>query len=170
MVSQGGWAAQSMAQAASGMKSYSSKDLVGAWRLRSWRIHYADGRAPTVPFGDRPDGLLVYSPDGWMSATVSRAGRPPLPSDQSPRTADAERVAEAFRSYFHYAGPYRFEGDRVVHSVQLSLNPNFNGTEQVRQVHLDGAVLTLRGEDSAGGTVRRHELVWQRAGAERREP
>ena len=82
--------------------------------------------------------------------------------------ADAERVAEAFRSYFHYAGVYRVEGDAVVHSVRLSLNPNFNGTEQVRRMQLDDQVLTLRGEDHAGDTLRRHELVWQRATAQSR--
>lgn len=145
------------------MKSYSSQDLQGAWRLRSWRIRYADGRAPTAPFGEQPDGLLVYSADGWMSAAVCRGERAPLPPGQSPRAADADAVTEAFRSYFHYAGPYRVEGDRVVHSVRLSLNPGFVGTEQVRQVQLDGGLLTLSGEERVGGAVRRHELVWRRA-------
>jgi hypothetical protein len=155
--------------AAFGMTSYSSKDIEGSWRLRSWRIRYADGGAPTDPFGEQPDGLLVYSPDGWMSAAVCRRDRPLLPPDQSPRTADAEQVAGMFRSYFHYAGPFRVEGDRVVHSVRLSLNPNFVGTEQIRHMHLDGSMLTLRGEDSVDGRKRRHELVWQRAAEQRWE-
>lgn len=76
---------------------------------------------------------------------------------------DKDLIADAYRSYFHYSGPYRIEGDCLIHTVRHSLNPNFVGTEQVRQMSLDGNVLTLRGEDTVRGSTRFHELQWRRA-------
>jgi hypothetical protein len=144
------------------MTAYFQNDIEGSWRLCSWRIEYDGSRAPTAPFGDRPGGLLIYTSDGWMSATVCRADRQPFAVGASPRTQDDRRVAEAFRSYFHYAGTYRVEDDRVIHSVRYSLNPGLVGTEQIRRLRIDGGLLTLTGVDRAGNTERRHELVWQR--------
>lgn len=146
------------------MKEYSRKDIEGSWRLRSWEIRSGGGRGVTAPFGDCPEGLLVYTPDGWMSATVCRGDRAPLPADSSPRKVDEHLIAEAYRSYFHYAGPYRVEAGSVVHTVRYSLNPNFVGTEQFRKIRIDGPLLTLTGIDRAGNTERHHELVWQRCG------
>lgn len=159
--------AKARAAATFQMKEYSSKDIEGTWRLRSWQIRRNGSRTVTAPFGDRPEGLLVYSPDGWMSATVCRGDRPLFPAGSSPRSVDELLIAEAYRSYFHYAGPYRIEADSVVHTVCYSLNPNFVGTEQFRKMRIDGPLLTLTGIDRAGNAERHHELVWQRCGDER---
>jgi hypothetical protein len=137
-------------------------DMIGAWQLQSWLIHYQDKRGPGTPFGTQPSGLLLYSPDGWMSATVHRPDRQPLPTDRSPRDLDSGLVAQAYWSYFHYAGPWRIEGDKVIHSVQHSLNPAMVGTEQVRQMLLEGPILTLSGIETIRQGSRRHELVWRR--------
>jgi len=139
--------------------------LTGSWLLRAWDIYGPGTGHQAQPFGPEPMGLLVYTPDGWMSATVCRPGRTPFPPGSSPRRLDDATVADAFRSYFHYAGPYRVEADRVIHCVHYCLNPSMVGTEQVRTLALDGDRLTLRGEESVAGGVRRHELVWRRAGA-----
>jgi hypothetical protein len=136
--------------------------ITGAWQLDSWRIHYGDGREPSQPFGHSPGGLLIYSDDGWMSATVHRARREPFPPDQSPRQLDEALITQAYWSYFHYAGTWRLEGDRVIHSVRHSLNPNMAGTEQVRHMKLDGNVLSLSGVEHINGVTRRHELIWRR--------
>jgi hypothetical protein len=138
-------------------------DIIGAWQLQSWLIHYQDGREPGTPFGSHPSGLLLYSPDGWMSATVHRSKREPLATDRSPRDVSPELVAQAYWSYFHYAGPWRIEGDKVIHSVRYSLNPAMVGTEQVRQMQLAGHKLTLSGIEAIREDSRRHELVWRRA-------
>ena len=139
--------------------------LAGSWLLRSWEIHGPGTDAVAQPFGPEPSGLLVYTPDGWMSATVCRPDRMPFPAGGSPRRLDDTTVAAAFRSYFHYAGPYRIEADSVIHSVRYSLNPSMVGTEQVRSLTLDGDRLILRGEEAVSGSLRRHQLVWRRAGA-----
>ena len=49
--------------------------LVGAWQLVSWTIEYPASGRVTQPFGPEPEGLLVYSADGHMSAAIQRPGR-----------------------------------------------------------------------------------------------
>ncbi|HVR50062.1 MAG TPA: lipocalin-like domain-containing protein [Pseudorhodoferax sp.] len=150
---------------------HQDKPLLGSWQLQHWEIAYSDGRPATLPYGERPSGLIVYGTDGFMSACIARAARAPLSSESVRSAPQAERLA-AFESYFHYAGPYRLQSVdgrlQVVHRVTHALNPNFVGTEQVRNVDFDGqGVLTLSASDTLPGSqvARHHRLRWQRAGA-----
>ncbi len=137
-------------------------DLVGTWQLESWSIGYSDRDDVSSPYGEDPRGLLLYTDDGWMSASICRRERERLPEDVSFRKLPDASKAEAFSSYFHYAGPYRVEDGDVIHYVTQSLNPNFPGTEQLRHAELDGDTLVLTGKDSAGAVTRFHTLVWHR--------
>lgn len=142
--------------------------LLGAWHLVRWDIGYSDGRAPTLPFGPDASGLISYTHDGVMNACIARAARPRLSSD-SMRSAPVEERLAAFESFFQYAGTYRIRSQggqqQVVHRVTHSLNPNFVGTEQVRDMTFspDGR-LTLSASDTVPGSTvaRHHRLVWQR--------
>lgn len=132
-------------------------ELVGAWRLVTWEIGYPDGRV-AHPYGPDAVGLLCYTPDGHMSASIARAVRPSL-SNANPRRADTSERAEAFDSFFAYAGRYEVVGTDVHHHVELGLNPAFPGTTQVRRATLDGDTLSLAAEEDG----RRHTLTWRRA-------
>ena len=143
----------------------SKDELVGTWQLESWTIGYTDRDEFTYPYGEEPQGLLVYSTDGWMSASINRPGRALLPEDVSYRKLPDAVKAEAFSSYFHYAGRYRVVDGDVIHYVTQSLNPNFPGSEQLRHAELDGQTLVLSGKDQVGGATRFHSLVWHRAGS-----
>jgi len=143
----------------------SKDELIGTWQLESWTIGYADRDEFTYPYGEEPVGLLVYSNDGWMSASINRPGRALLPQDVSYRKLPDVLKAQAFSSYFHYAGRYQVVDGDVIHYVTQSLNPNFPGTEQLRHAELDGHTLVLSGKDQVGGSTRFHSLVWHRAGA-----
>jgi hypothetical protein len=140
----------------------SKDDLQGTWRLESWTIGYSDREDYTYPFGENPEGLLLYTGDGWMSASICRSGRPRLPEGVNFRKLPADLRADAFSSYFHYAGRYRVVGGDVIHSVSQSLNPNFPGSEQLRHAELDGQTLVLSGKDEVGGVTRFHSLVWHK--------
>lgn len=143
--------------------------LVGTWHLRRWEIGYDDQRPATYPFGSDASGMIIYSTDGWMSACIAKAGRARM-SSESVRTAPVEERLAAFESYFQYAGRYLLEeaasGLQVVHEVTHTLNPNFLGTRQVRQVDLcEPGVLILSASDALPGSSmrRHHRLIWQRA-------
>jgi hypothetical protein len=142
------------------------EELVGSWRLESWTTGYSDRDDFTYPFGENPQGLLIYSQDGWMSAGLNRGDRGRFSEGVSPRSVPDEALADAYRSYFHYSGRYRVIGGDVVHYVTQSLYPNFPGTEQLRHAELDGSTLVLSGKDQAGEVTRFHSLVWHRVPAE----
>ena len=143
--------------------------LLGTWHLVRWDITYGDGRAPSLPYGAQATGMIMYTTDGHMNACIARGGRRPLSSESVRSAPESERLA-AFESYFQYAGPYRIrtEGGRqqVVHTVTHALNPNFVGTQQVRNMDFteDMLQLTLSASDTVPGTgvARHHRLVWSR--------
>ncbi len=137
-------------------------DLHGTWQLESWAIGYSDREDYTYPYGEDPQGLLLYTRDGWMSASISRRERARLPEDVSIRKLPLQVRADAFSSYFHYAGRYQVVDGDVIHYVVQSLNPNFPGTEQLRHAELDGDTLVLSGKDHVGDCTRFHSLVWHR--------
>ncbi|HET6565683.1 MAG TPA: lipocalin-like domain-containing protein [Xanthomonadales bacterium] len=137
--------------------------LPGAWLLVSWQVFSEGQPEPAEPFGPNPKGLLQYTEDGWMNASICNADRPGLPGGTSPRKMPAEVLADAWRSYFNYAGRWRIEDDCVIHNVSLSLNPNMVGTEQIRRMRFTESTLTLTGIENVGQQQRRHVLLWQRA-------
>lgn len=141
----------------------SQEKFIGGWHLLSWEIRYSDSDRVSQPFGANPQGLIMYTPDGYMNAVIARADRAQFAADQSIKSLSAETLAEAYASYFQYAGRYHIEGQSVIHSVQMSLNPNFVGSEQLRGFAFEGDRLTLSGEDQVGAQMRMHRLCWQRA-------
>jgi Lipocalin-like domain len=142
--------------------------ILGTWHLVRWEIAYADGRANTYPYGDAATGMIQYTADGYMSACIARPDRPGLASASVRSAPEAERLA-AFESYFQYAGPYELRNSegraQVVHSVTHSLNPNFVGSQQIRNMDFsDDGALTLSASDFVPGTsvARHHRLIWRR--------
>lgn len=142
--------------------------ILGSWWLHGFEIAFSDGRRPVHPFGADAQGLLIYAPDGHMSAVLSRAGRPPLGATrlETAGAAPAEARSEAFNSYLSYAGTWRVDGDAVVHRVSLAQTPELVGVENRRRAELVGDALTLRYDITArSGVVRHYTLRWRRAHA-----
>lgn len=136
----------------------SQKDrLVGAWSLVSWSIEFSDARPTRYPYGEAPVGSIVYSDNGRMLAAISRSDRNSLSVGVPQQAPDTEKTA-AFDSFFSYGGRYAIEGDTVIHSVDIALNPNFVGSEQRRSMLFEGDCLTLSAHEGS----RHHKLKWQR--------
>jgi hypothetical protein len=131
--------------------------LTGTWRLERWEIVYDDGRPPECPLGEDAEGFLIYTADGYVSASLARARRPPL--DQS----DDSAKARAFDAYFGYAGRYVVRDGAIVHRIAIAPNPALTGVETLRHARLEGDRLTLSGPDFAAASPRSHRIVWRRA-------
>jgi hypothetical protein len=143
----------------------STDQLVGGWRLSSW-VAIADDGSETFPMGEAADGLLAYAADGTMVTVIGQGDRHRFAGDDVTGGSDAER-ASAFASYIAYGGRYEVRGDTVIHHVEMSLFPNWIGTDQRRQWELDpsGRDLTLTSPPLLiGGTRRIQRLRWERAG------
>lgn len=140
--------------------------LLGTWRLLDWEATGADG-VGWRPFGDLPLGYVVYTHDGRMITTISRAHRAAVGGDLL-SAPDAGRAA-AFASFLAYSGTFSLEGADVLHHVEVSLYPDWVGTTQRRHVDLsaDDSTLTLSTAPT-GDPPARHRLRWRRVTAEGR--
>lgn len=137
--------------------------LIGTWRLISYEARTGDG-AVSYPLGKNPSGFILYSEDGYMSVTMMSANRTNYASSDLRAGTPEEKLAAA-ETYLSYSGKYTFEGDRVLHHVEVSFFPNRVGTTQVRHLTLSGNTVTLRTPAMLiSGEQQTAELVWQRAG------
>ena len=141
-----------------------AEQLVGAWKLVRWEISYSDGRELSLPYGEDAEGMIMYTPDGYMSAVLHRSARGPV-STQYVREAPAPEKAALFDAVMYYGGRYRIDAEDVIHQVEHALNPDLAGTEQLRHVAFDGDSLYLTGEEKveAAGLTRFHKVHWRRA-------
>ena len=136
-------------------------DLTGTWSLLSYRLLGSRGRV-RHPYGEDPAGYLLYMPDGFMAVSIM-AGRRGLWAGTDIRRQTEREAAEATRTYLSYSGTYEVLPDRVVHSIQVSLFPNWTGTRQERFYRLTDGCLEL---STSPLDAERHEprahLVWRR--------
>lgn len=137
--------------------------LVGTWRLVSWESRDADGEV-RYPFGRAASGYLIYTADGYMSATLRGVDRPPFAAGDLLR-GTTEEQAKAAATCIAYAGPYELLEGRIVHHVEVSLFPNWAGGAQERRYELAGDRLSLSTAPLLqAGKERRAFLVWERVG------
>jgi len=140
--------------------------LIGAWRLVSSVETDIKTGAVDRPLGDKPEGLILYTPDGYMSAQLSAADRPNFESGDMYKGKPEEYVAAGL-TYLAYSGPYYVdEGNRIVeHEMSVSLFPNWRGQRQVRIVVLDELELHLSPSRPLlfNGSLKMATIIWRRA-------
>ena len=140
-------------------------NLIGAWTLQSYKACSIDGSNVIYPLGVDARGIIMYTPDGYMSAQLMRSGRAPFSEAdmQSPRL---DELAVAANGYLTYSGPYTVVGDGLIaHHIEVSLLPNWIGGTQYRAARLDGSLLELGPPEPIliNGEHRNAKLVWRRA-------
>ena len=114
--------------------------LIGSWKMRAWtRKSVATGEI-TDALGPDPIGYIAYHADGRMMATVFRRTRP-MPTESG---ISIEQNAQLFDDMLAYVASYTLEGDRVVHHVDGSWNPNWHG-DLSRPFTLEGDRLVISG-------------------------
>jgi hypothetical protein len=140
--------------------------LIGAWKLVSYRENPVDGSQPFEPLGPDPQGIIMYTPDGYMSAQLAKPDRPHFTSGDWFAGSPEDYIAEA-STYIAYTGPFHVDDDKqtLTHSMFVSLFPDWTGQTQPRRVELHGDELHLGSVSplqSAGRTVQ-SVLSWRRA-------
>jgi Lipocalin-like domain len=140
-------------------------DIVGAWELMSYTERELPDGPMTYPHGPDAVGLIMYTPDGYMSAQIMTRGRPAYDRPTAGGGTTAQTAAAA-TGYLAYSGPYSVDeatGD-IHHQVTVSLLPNWLRHTQIRHSQLRGDQLTLSAETLLphGATVR-STLLWSRA-------
>lgn len=89
------------------------QSLIGAWRLVS--CEEVDVKTGEVyrPFGDTPEGLILYTPDGCMSAQLSASGRRKFESGDMYRGKPEEYVDGGVRGRTANSVTTRDTGQRM---------------------------------------------------------
>jgi hypothetical protein len=142
------------------------QQLIGAWKLVSYQETPVDGSEPFEPLGHEPRGIIMYSPDGYMSAQPSKPDRPNFASGDW-FAGTAEDYQSEASSYIAYSGPFHVDeaARTLTHSMFVSLFPDWTGQTQPRNVTLEGDSLHLGSVSpiqSSGKTVM-SVLAWRRA-------
>ncbi len=133
--------------------------LVGTWKLVSASTTTSTGERSETPYGIDPVGLLTYTDEGRIAAMISHDGRKALFSGGG----SLEEQAEAFKTFFGYAGRYTVGGDKVTHHVEISSIENYVGRDLVRYFKLQGDRLTLVTPPTpVNGKTLIFELIWER--------
>lgn len=145
------------------------EQLVGAWKLHSYVEIPVDGSESFYPMGEQPMGIIMYTPDGYMSAQLMKPGRENFAVNDFYK-GTLEEYKAAGSTYIAYTGPFKVDEEHrtLIHSMFISLFPNWMGQTQPRVVSLDGDVLTLGTATpiSSQGKIVNSRLVWHRAGPE----
>ena len=151
-----------MEQAKEIAQTMTSNPLIGTWRLISWETRSVDGQKISYPLGKDAVGYIMYNEDGYMFVAIMRPNRVRFAAGDL-LGGSAEEKAQAANTYVSYCGRYEFNGDTVIHHVDLSLFPNWVGVEQERLVEFRGNRLSLSTRPILlGGVQRTAHLIWER--------
>jgi Lipocalin-like domain len=131
--------------------------VVGTWKLVSFVNEFQDGSEARGAYGNNPTGYVIFTQEGRVMFMVEAEGRKPPEND--------EQRAAAFRTIIAYTGTYRLEGDKLITKVDVSWNPAWVGTEQVRDYKLEDNTLKVISPWVMSpnlGKMTRATVTWQR--------
>jgi hypothetical protein len=146
------------------MSEMSLRDrLIGAWTLMSYVERDIATGIENHPWGERPLGLILYTPDGYMSAQLHRPDRSQF-ADGDPFRAAPQEYAAAGSSYVAYSGRFFVDDteESLSHEMAVSFFPNWFGQRQTRRVNMTGEYLQLT-IDRLNGAPKTATLTWRRA-------
>ena len=104
----------------------------------------ADGKLLAAPYGPEGMGLLSLNTNGRLICVLCEGGQ--------------ETVESQAREYNSYCGFYQFDGKQLITRVDACSNPQWIGSDQIRDVSFENSVMVLRpvkgsGPDSPGQRV-----------------
>jgi hypothetical protein len=123
-------AGSAVAQQAKSLKD----QLVGTWTFVVAEITAPDG-TKSLPFGETPKGILIFTPDGHF-AQIHVASDVPKIASNNRLTGTAEEYATIMRRSISVFGTYTVDEDKktVTYHVVSSSFPNWQGEAQTRSI------------------------------------
>lgn len=142
-------------------------DIIGSWLMVDRGTDDpADLEASLTRYGPEPQGLLIISAEGWMTAAISWSDRPALAGDPVWHT-DAPEIdrLRAFDTYISYGGRWTLKNNIFTTQVHFALNPGWVGGMQVRGMEIlsDGRLKLTLSRTWPDGKVVNAWVRWRRA-------
>lgn len=138
--------------------------LIGAWRLKAFQIESSNGEI-NYPFGQSAQGILLYSRCGLVSAQLMSAERPLFESGDQ-QVGTEKEIEACFKNCVSYYGTFELHEDEgyVIHHVEQSMFPNWEGTQQKRYFELkDNTLRIVTPPVSWGNEQKVAVLIWERS-------
>ncbi len=130
-----------------------AQQVQGSWILVSLYVEQ-DGKK-IEPFGSKPRGYMILTPDGRFSIILLRASLPKFASNNRVTGTAEENQAVVQGSLAHY-GSYAVANEKE-HTVNLrnegSTFPNWDGQDQKRVWTVKGDELSVTNPTASGGGV-----------------
>ena len=123
-------------------------------------VFTTDTGKTVYPYGEHLFGILIYTPDGYMSALLMDPDRKRFASNDL-KLGTEEEIKQAYEKFDAYCGTYTVDAEKgtVTHHVEGAKFPNWVGTDQVRYYELKDdrlqikATIKMAGEDWHGTVV-----------------
>ncbi|KAK3052695.1 hypothetical protein LTR09_006177 [Extremus antarcticus] len=138
--------------------------LVGAWELISYTAFTPDDKSNSIhPMGPQAQGIIMYTPDGYMSAQLQTPG---LKQDASLADIGSHYIAYTGHFWLDESGDHH--GPLLVHEMRNSNLPRIIGDRQRRLIQIKdeegGRFLILSTADpiDMAGTMRIPLVRWRR--------
>src|SRR6185312_585937 len=74
--------------------------LIGVWELVSYVEKPLNGAPPSYPMGERPMGIIMYTPDEYMSAQLMRSNPGHFASDDEERLCQTSSHSSEERAQY----------------------------------------------------------------------
>jgi hypothetical protein len=138
----------------------------GVWSLLSFEKEGPQG-VPVFPFGKNAKGMLTYTGDGYIFASLMDGDREKLGVNMEVLATPGFKnfgkrlnYAKATARSLSYAGRYAVQGSEIWHDVTVCSFPDWVGTRLLRKFYFEGETLILTFTDTLGVASK---LAWRRA-------
>ncbi|MBL6447956.1 lipocalin-like domain-containing protein [Fulvivirga sp. 29W222] len=138
-------------------------ELVGPWSLVSIDNIYPDGTR-VHPYGENPDGLLMFDDEGNYAIQILRASRPKIASADKNNCTPEEYASIVKGTNSHY-GTYQLNSTEktITFNIAHASFPNWEGTVQERSFTLENnKIKYVVTRTTQGGQSVIAEVVWEK--------
>lgn len=140
-------------------------EIIGSWKLLSYIEVPVGGEEYLFPLGKNPKGILIFSPDGYMSVQISVNNPVKYNSEDRYSVTDAKIAARA-KEYIAFTGKYIVDNVlcHVIYHIETSLNPNWEGVKQIRKMDFEADILYQKSIEpiSSNGQMVHAYMTWQK--------
>ena len=138
--------------------------LIGTWMFKSMVLKNDSGKT-VHPYGKNLFGMLIYTPNGYMSALLMDPDRKKFASGDL-KLGTQEEIKQAYERFDAYCGTYTVDEQKstITHHVKGAKFPNWVGTDQVRHFELKDDRLYISATLKVGEENWLGEAVLERIG------